>query len=151
MIINTNNVKETISLAENISSYLKKGDVLCLTGDLGTGKTHFSKGIAKGLEIKENITSPTFTILNEYTSGKIPLYHFDVYRVNDSEEILDIGFDEYVYGNGITLIEWANLIEVILPENFLHVKIEKIDNENKRKFTLTPFGEGYDFIKDVEI
>ena len=151
MIINTHNVKETIQLAENISKYLKKGDVLCLTGDLGTGKTHFSKGIAKGLKVDENITSPTFTIVNEYRSGILPLFHFDVYRVNDTNEILDIGFDEYIYGDGVTLIEWANLIEEILPDNFLHIKIEKTDHENERKFTLTPFGTSYDFIKDVKI
>lgn len=151
MIINTHNVKETIQLAENISKYLKKGDVLCLTGDLGTGKTHFSKGIAKGLKVDENITSPTFTIVNEYRSGILPLFHFDVYRVNDTNEILDIGFDEYIYGDGVTLIEWANLIEEILPDNFLHIKIEKTAHENERKFTLTPFGMGYDYIKDVEI
>lgn len=151
MIINTNNVNETIKLAENISAFLKKGDVICLTGDLGTGKTHFSKGIAKGLKVSENITSPTFTIINEYRSGTLPLFHFDVYRVNDTNEILDIGFDEYIYGDGVTLIEWANLIEEILPDNFLHIKIEKTAIENERKFTLTPFGKGYDFIKDVKI
>lgn len=116
--------EETYKLGAALGKILKKGDVVCLTGDLGAGKTAFTKGIAAALGIKGHITSPTFTIVNEYNSD-VPLYHFDVYRISASEEMFEIGFEEYLYGNGIVVIEWANMIEDILPGEYISVDIKK--------------------------
>ena len=149
-IINTSSVEETMKIGEMLGRKVSPGMTICLTGDLGTGKTHFAKGIAEGLGIKDTITSPTFTIVNEYYEGRIPFYHFDVYRVNDIDEILQVGFEEYVYGQGITLIEWADMIEAILPDEFIHVKIEKTPKENERKITLKSFGRDFDFLEEIE-
>lgn len=117
--------KETQDIAYNIAKNSKKGDIFCLSGDLGTGKTQFSKGFAKGLLIDEHITSPTFTIVNEYETSEIKFYHFDVYRINDIEELYDIGYEEYFFGDGICLIEWAELIKDIIPKNATWIKIYK--------------------------
>ena len=100
------------------------GDIFCLCGDLGVGKTVFTKGFAKGLGIDEHITSPTFTIVNEYV-GRLPFYHFDVYRIADPDEMYDIGFDEYIFGEGVCLIEWANIIEELITENAKWINISK--------------------------
>lgn len=116
--------EETYKLGTALGKILRRGDAVCLTGDLGAGKTAFTKGIAAALDIKGHITSPTFTIVNEYNS-EIPLYHFDVYRISDSEEMFGIGFEEYLYGNGIVVIEWANMIEDILPGEYISVDIKK--------------------------
>ena len=124
MLYKSNSAKETENIAKAFAKTLNKGDVVCLNGDLGAGKTAFTAGIAKGLGIDENISSPTFTILNCY-SGDIPLYHFDVYRIGDSSEMYDIGFAEYISGDGITVIEWPQIIEDILPENRYEVNITK--------------------------
>ena len=124
MEFESNSYEETQKFAEKFSKTLKAGDVLCMYGDLGVGKTAFVQGLAKGLGIDVPITSPTFTIVNEY-SGRLPLYHFDVYRIGDIEEMDEVGFEEYVMGDGVSLIEWANLIEEILPENRTEVIIEK--------------------------
>lgn len=115
---------ETQKIASEFAKTLKAGDTVCMYGDLGAGKTAFVQGMAKGLEIEEPITSPTFTIVNEY-SGTLPLYHFDVYRIADSDEMYEIGYEEYVYGDGISVIEWAELIEDILPDNRFAVTILK--------------------------
>ncbi len=115
---------ETEKLGHRLGNILQKGDIVCLTGDLGTGKTAFTGGIAKALGVDDYITSPTFIIVNEY-EGKIPLYHFDVYRIGSSDEMFDIGFDEYISGNGVVVIEWAELIMDILPEERINVTIEK--------------------------
>lgn len=115
---------ETQKIASEFAKNLKAGDTVCMYGDLGAGKTAFVQGMAKGLEIEEPITSPTFTIVNEY-SGTLPLYHFDVYRIADSDEMYEIGYEEYVYGDGISVIEWAELIEDILPDNRFAVTILK--------------------------
>ncbi len=139
-----------MNLGRKLGTVIEKGSTLCLTGDLGTGKTHFAKGFAKGLGIKDNITSPTFTIVNEYDEGRLPFYHFDVYRVNDIDEILQVGFEEYVYGQGVTLIEWADMIEAILPEELIHVKIEKTENPDERKITIRSFGKEYDFLEELQ-
>ena len=120
----SNSAEETMILGQKIATVAKNGSVFCLTGDLGAGKTAFTAGIAKGLGIDEYISSPTFTILNCY-SGDIPLYHFDVYRIGDSSEMYDIGFTEYISGDGITVIEWSGIIEDILPDNRYEVKITK--------------------------
>ena len=115
------------------------GQVYTLVGDLGVGKTVFTQGVAEGLGITEPVNSPTFTIIQEYESGRMPFYHFDVYRIGDIEEMEEIGYDDYFYGNGICLIEWANLIEEILPEQIIEITIEK--NLEKgfdyRKITVT--------------
>lgn len=115
---------ETQKIASEFAKTLKAGDTVCMYGDLGAGKTAFVQGMAKGLHIEEPITSPTFTIVNEY-SGTLPLYHFDVYRIADSDEMYEIGYEEYVYGDGISVIEWAELIEDILPDNRFAVTILK--------------------------
>ena len=125
MIYETNSAKETHELVKRIVSNSKKGQIYTLEGDLGVGKTVFTQGVADGLGIKEPISSPTFTIIQEYQEGRLPFYHFDVYRIGDVEEMEEIGYDDYFFGDGICLIEWANLIEEILPENVITVKIEK--------------------------
>ncbi len=145
----TESVEETMNLGRKLGSIIEKGSTVCLTGDLGTGKTHFAKGFAEGLGIEDNITSPTFTIVNEYYEGRLPFYHFDVYRVNDVEEILQVGFEEYVYGQGVTLIEWADMIETILPDELIHVKIEKTERPDERKITIRSFGKEYDFLEEL--
>ena len=119
MIYETNSAKETHELGKRIGSNAKKGQIYTL------GKTVFTQGVADGLGIKEPISSPTFTIIQEYQEGRLPFYHFDVYRIGDVEEMEEIGYDDYFFGDGICLIEWANLIEEILPENVITVKIEK--------------------------
>ena len=120
----SNSYEETQKIATDFAKTLKEGDVLCMYGDLGVGKTAFVQGLAKGLEIDEPITSPTFTIVNEY-SGTLPLYHFDVYRIADSDEMYEIGYEEYVYGDGVSVIEWPQLIDDILPEKRYDIEIAK--------------------------
>lgn len=121
-------VERTVELGRILGQTLHKGDNVCLTGDLGTGKTAFAGGIAKALGIGGYITSPTFTIVNEY-EGRLPLYHFDVYRIGDAGEMFETGYDEYISGNGVTVIEWAELIKEILPTERIDVCIEKDDTE----------------------
>ena len=125
MIIETRSPEDTFALGEKIGRESKKGQVYTLVGDLGVGKTVFTQGLAKGLGIDEAISSPTFTIIQEYQGTRIPFYHFDVYRIGDVEEMDEIGFDDYIYGEGVCLIEWANLIEEILPEHRTEIIIEK--------------------------
>ena len=139
MVIETYSAKETFDFGEKLALNAKSGDVFTLEGDLGCGKTVFSQGFAKGLDVKDNICSPTFTIIQEYYSGRLPFYHFDVYRISDVEEMDEVGFDDYVYRDGVCLIEWANIIEEILPKNRIEVVIEK-DLEkgfDYRKITVT--------------
>jgi len=135
-------VEETVALAMKLGRMLQKGDNICLTGDLGTGKTAFTSGIAKALDIDGYITSPTFTIVNEY-KGKLPLYHFDVYRIGSPDEMFETGYDEYINGDGITVIEWADLIEDILPGERIDVSLCKDDPENpdSRQITMRFRGE----------
>jgi len=125
MIIETRSAEETYQLGIEIGQKAKKGQVYTLVGDLGVGKTVFTQGLAKGLEIEEPISSPTFTIVQVYDEGRLPFYHFDVYRIGDISEMDEIGFEDYVYGEGVSLIEWANLIEEILPEERISITIEK--------------------------
>ncbi|MCR5354460.1 MAG: tRNA (adenosine(37)-N6)-threonylcarbamoyltransferase complex ATPase subunit type 1 TsaE [Lachnospiraceae bacterium] len=125
MVIETNSPEETFELGRQLGQKAAAGEVYTLIGDLGVGKTVLTQGIAKGLGIDEPISSPTFTIVQVYESGRIPFYHFDVYRIGDVEEMDEIGFDDYVYGEGLTMIEWANLIEEILPEHYSQITIEK--------------------------
>ena len=125
MIIETNNAKETFELGVQIGREAKAGDVYTLVGDLGVGKTVFTQGLAKGLEIEEPISSPTFTIVQVYEEGRLPFYHFDVYRIGDIEEMEEIGYDDYFFGEGVCLIEWAELIEELIPEGAISITIEK--------------------------
>lgn len=119
--IETFKEEETQEIAGKLAVLLQPGDVITLEGELGAGKTTFTKGIAKGLGIQRNINSPTFTIIKEYNDGRMPLYHMDVYRLEDSDE--DIGFDEYFHGDGVTVVEWAQFIEDYLPEDYLGITI----------------------------
>lgn len=124
MLYKSNSTKETENIAKAFAKTLKIGDVVCINGDLGSGKTAFTAGIAKGIGVLDVVSSPTFTIVNCY-SGDMPLYHFDVYRILDSSEMYDIGFDEYISGDGITVIEWADIIADILPEERYDITITK--------------------------
>lgn len=123
--VETNSEEETFELGKKFGQLAKAGDVYTLRGDLGVGKTVFSKGIGAGLGIEETINSPTFTIIQVYESGRLPFYHFDVYRIGDVEEMDELGYEDYFYGNGLVMIEWANLIEEILPQKRNEITIEK--------------------------
>ncbi|MCC3359703.1 tRNA (adenosine(37)-N6)-threonylcarbamoyltransferase complex ATPase subunit type 1 TsaE [Bacillus sp. REN16] len=135
----SNTPEATGNFSYSLAATLKPGDVLTLEGDLGAGKTTFTKGLAKGLGITRTVNSPTFTIIKEY-QGRIPLYHMDVYRLEHSDE--DLGFDEYFDGEGVTVVEWAHLIEDQLPSDRLTIRIEH-QGDTKRKITVIPFGERY--------
>ena len=117
--------EETYALGKSLGEAAKQGDVICLNGDLGVGKTVFTQGFADGLAITEPVNSPTFTIVQEYHDGRLPLYHFDVYRIGDISEMDEVGYEDYFFGEGVCLIEWSNLIEEILPDHMTSVTIEK--------------------------
>ena len=134
-------VDDTVRIAQDIESEKFPNMVICLYGELGSGKTVFTKGFASAMEIEETITSPTFNIIKEYPSGELPLYHMDVYRLSESKE--DIGISEYFNKGGVTIIEWADLISDILPKDRLDIRIKIVD-ENKRVFYITPHGEEYE-------
>ena len=140
-IIESFSPEETLELGRNMGREAKPGDVYTLIGDLGVGKTVFTQGIAEGLEIEESICSPTFTIVQVYEEGRMPFYHFDVYRIGDIEEMDEIGYEDYFYGEGLCMIEWANLIEEIIPTHHKEITIEK-DLEkgfDYRKITIKEF------------
>ena len=143
MVIETHDPEETFEVGRTNGMNAKPGQIYTLTGDLGVGKTVFTQGVAAGLGITEPVNSPTFTIIQEYEDGRLPFYHFDVYRIGDLEEMEEIGYDDYFFGQGICLIEWAELIEEILPEKRIEVTIEK-DLEKGfeyRKITIEERGE----------
>ena len=143
MVIETHDPEETFEVGRTIGMNAKPGQIYTLTGDLGVGKTVFTQGVAAGLGITEPVNSPTFTIIQEYEDGRLPFYHFDVYRIGDLEEMEEIGYDDYFFGQGICLIEWAELIEEILPEKRIEVTIER-DLEKGfeyRKITIEERGE----------
>ena len=143
MVIETHDPEETFEVGRTIGMNAKPGQIYTRTGDLGVGKTVFTQGVAAGLGITEPVNSPTFTIIQEYEDGRLPFYHFDVYRIGDLEEMEEIGYDDYFFGQGICLIEWAELIEEILPEKRIEVTIEK-DLEKGfeyRKITIEERGE----------
>lgn len=125
MIIETNSAEETYQLGKQMGEKAGAGEIYCLDGDLGTGKTVFTQGFAAGLGVEGPVNSPTFTILQQYDSGRLPLYHFDVYRIGDVEEMDEIGYEECFYGEGVTLIEWSSLIREILPDQVIRITIEK--------------------------
>ena len=133
--------EDTIELAQNLESEKFPNMVICLEGDLGSGKTVFAKAFARSLGITENITSPTFTIIKEYYGGEMKLFHMDVYRLSDIKQ--DIGIEEYFTKKGVCIIEWSDLIEDILPKNRLDIRIKIID-ENTRQFVITPHGSKYE-------
>ena len=141
--VTSRNVNDTIEIAQNLESEKFPNMVICLYGDLGSGKTVFSKGFAQALGIDEPVTSPTFNIIKEYTTGEMPLYHMDVYRLDGKVE--DLGLEEYYNKKGITIIEWADMIEDYLPEKRLEIRIKSSDeDENKRTIIITPFGRKYE-------
>lgn len=125
MIIETYDREETFHLGRRLGELAQKGEIYCLSGNLGTGKTVFTQGFAKGLGIDEPVSSPTFTIIQEYEEGRIPLYHFDVYRIEEIEEMEQIGYEDYFFGEGVCLIEWAELIRELLPSEPICITIEK--------------------------
>ena len=141
--LTTYSEEETIELAENIESEKFPNMVICLTGELGSGKTVFTKGFAHALQVEEEVTSPTFNIIKEYLSGEMPLFHMDVYRLEGSAE--DLGIEEYFTKKGITIIEWADMIEDYLPDKRLDIKIRSSsEDEDKRIITITPHGKKYE-------
>lgn len=125
MRIESNSAEDTFALGKQCGQKATAGQVYCLYGDLGVGKTVFTQGFAAGLGIKGPVSSPTFTILQVYDEGRLPFYHFDVYRISDPEEMYEIGFEEYIEGEGVCFIEWANLIEELLPEQYTEIHIDK--------------------------
>ncbi len=135
--------KDTIELAQNIESEKFPNMVICLIGDLGSGKTVFTKGFASSLGIEEDITSPTFNIIKEYTTGEMDLYHMDVYRLDG--KVGDLGIEEYFHKNGVVIIEWADMIYDYLPEERLEIKIKiSEDSEDTRMISITPYGRAYE-------
>ncbi len=138
-IIESFSHKDTFELGRSIGEKIEPGTVITLTGDLGCGKTVFSQGLAAGLGITEPVNSPTFTILQVYEEGRLPLYHFDTYRIGDVEEMEEVGYEEYFYGQGVSLIEWPSMIEEILPKDCMSVLIEKdMDRDyDYRKITIS--------------
>lgn len=135
------NEEKTKEIGYKLGKLVGPGSVICLIGDLGAGKTTMTQSLARALEVDDYITSPTFTIVNEY-EGRIPLYHFDVYRIGCSEEMYDIGYDEYINSDGVCIIEWANLIEDILPDEYLYIELRYKDMA--REMILTPKGKKYE-------
>ena len=136
---------ETLKLGQKVAGCLKSGDILCLEGDLGAGKTTFVKGLAQGLNIKmDKVHSPTFTLMNIYDS-KLPLFHFDLYRMDDIQEILNIGYEEFLFGDGIAVIEWADKLKELLPQEYLKIEFSHA-GENQRNITITPVGKRYEHL-----
>ncbi len=146
MKIKVNNLQDTEKIGKIISRCLEKGTVLCLDGDLGAGKTAITQFIAKEFGVKEYITSPTFNIIKEY-EGRLPFYHMDVYRIESEDDMYDLGYDEYIYSEGVTVIEWSENIRTILPDERIDIKIDRID-ENKRIMTIEGRGVVYEKITE---
>ncbi|MCR5206338.1 MAG: tRNA (adenosine(37)-N6)-threonylcarbamoyltransferase complex ATPase subunit type 1 TsaE [Lachnospiraceae bacterium] len=129
MIIETNSDRDTFEFGKKLGEKAGPGSVYCLDGDLGTGKTVIAKGIAAGLGITEPVSSPTFTVIKEYNEGRLPFYHFDVYRIEDPVEMDEIGYEDYFYGSGVTVIEWSDMIEELIPENAVRIRLVKDMNK----------------------
>ncbi|MBO8137109.1 MAG: tRNA (adenosine(37)-N6)-threonylcarbamoyltransferase complex ATPase subunit type 1 TsaE [Desulfotomaculum sp.] len=138
----SNSPDQTHHLGKLLGQLAEPGDVFCLYGDLGAGKTNFSQGVAEGLGVQEYVTSPTFTLINEY-QGRCPFYHMDVYRLGGPEDMVDLGYEEYFYGDGVTLVEWANIVEEVLPEERLDLNIKR-QGENERLLEFIPYGSRYE-------
>lgn len=133
--INISNETETEAFGRMLARQAVPGTVIALVGNLGTGKTTLTKAIARGLDIAETITSPTFNIVKEYHGGRLPLYHFDVYRIGDAEELYELGYEEYFYGSGVCVIEWADLVQELIPEDAVTIRIEYGQREGERVYT----------------
>lgn len=146
MKITVNNLKDTEKIGGIIADCLEKGTVLCLDGDLGAGKTTLTQFIAKKFGVSEYITSPTFTIIKEY-KGRLPFYHMDVYRINSEDDMYDLGYDEYIYSEGVTIIEWSHKIKGILPEERISIEIERLDDYVR---TMVIYGKGKSYDKLVK-
>lgn len=146
--VKTFSPEETRHLGEKMADLLVAGDIICLNGDLGAGKTAFSQGVARGLRIEGPVTSPTFTLINEY-EGRLPLYHFDVYRLGGHEEMDDLGYEEYFYGQGVCMVEWAQLVEVVLPDERLDIILTR-DGETEEGRLIQFFPRGNRYHKLVE-
>lgn len=142
MIIELKNIEQTELFGQNLGGLLQKGDVICLNGDLGAGKTTLSKAIGMGLKVEDYITSPTFAIMNQY-NGSLPMYHFDVYRLDGWHQLEDIGAEDYFYGDGVCLIEWAETIEEYLPKDRLEITITFGMSEGARVLELKAFGDRF--------
>lgn len=136
----THSPMETRALGEQLAHQLKPGDVLLLLGDLGAGKSELTRGIAAGLQVQETVTSPSFTILNVYETGRLPLYHFDWYRLQSAEELWELGMDEYLGGDGVAVVEWPGQCPEAIPETYLEIDIRPVD-ETTRDIILTPKGD----------
>lgn len=150
MDFKTASVDETIELGKKIGKFAKPGDIICIDGEMGSGKTHLTKGIALGLDIHEPITSPTFTLVNEY-KGRLKFYHFDVYRINDPDEINAIGFDEYIFSDAVSVIEWSDLIKDLIPNDHVQINIlyDKDNGDNARIIKIDWYGNKYDYLKEI--
>jgi len=145
-LINTGSEEETFGVGEKLAPFLCAGDILCLNGDLGAGKTRFIQGTAKGLGVNEAVTSPTFTLINEY-QGRLPVYHMDAYRLSNPLEMEDLGCEEYFYGQGVTMVEWADKVQEILPEERLDIYINRLfAGENLREIIMVPAGGRYRYL-----
>ncbi|MDT8900025.1 tRNA (adenosine(37)-N6)-threonylcarbamoyltransferase complex ATPase subunit type 1 TsaE [Anaeroselena agilis] len=143
LTIKTHDPAATRAFGRTLGRLLGKGDVVCLTGDLGAGKTLLVQGIAAGLGVSDDVTSPTFTILQVYETGRLPLYHFDLYRLDSPEELDNIGFAEYTGGDGAAVIEWADKFPAAMPEEHLLIELNRGDGESDRRIQLTPAGGRY--------
>ena len=132
----TNCEKETEQLGERLGAALKPGSVIAYTGDLGAGKTAFTRGLAKGLQVPERVTSPTFNIVNEYEGGRLPLFHFDMYRLGGSDELFDIGWEDYLARNGVWAVEWSENVEDALEEGTIRIDIRRGENDNQRRISI---------------
>ncbi len=138
-------IDKTQEIGYKLGKLVEKGDIICLTGDLGAGKTTLTKSIAKGLEVKGDVTSPTFNIIKEYT-GRLPVYHFDLYRIGHVDEMYDIGYEEYFYGSGVCIIEWASQIRELIPEEHLWIEIKLGDTIDSREFYMRGTTKHYERI-----
>lgn len=145
-VVATETPEETGSIGECLGSLLSPGQVICLQGELGAGKTRFAQGIARGLAVMTPVTSPTFTLINEY-HGRCPVYHMDFYRLSDPLELEDLGYAEFFYGSGVTLIEWPERAAELLPENrldvFIHLSVNPDDSFDRREICFIPYGAAY--------
>lgn len=146
----TESAEETSKIGEQLGKLLVKGNIICLSGDLGAGKTAFTQGIAKGMGVEDYVTSPTYTIINEY-AGRLPLYHFDVYRLNDVEEMYELGYEEYFFGDGVVVLEWADIVREIIPGERIWITILNTKGDNTREIIIEPTGEAYNnIVKGME-
>lgn len=143
MFIQSHSVKDTLNIGKRIARHLRQGDIICLCGNLGTGKTVLTKGIADGLGIdREKVISPSFVLIRQHFQGVLPLYHFDLYRLNQPQDILGLGYEEYLYNEGVAVIEWADKLEHLLPKEFLKVELT-LKDESQRMLKFIPVGRRY--------